>query len=129
MSRLFEGAVESPVYAQQLLTHLLHDTIRIHAPITLETSHALGVYQIREQIQREVTRKEVALGYEVLLTNLAKEADKEVAVCWVSTVESGYLVFANVGLSRVIGILKLPYSKNDKKLEDEVFIKGKRVKE
>jgi hypothetical protein len=98
MRKLFEGAVESLVYAQEILTQLLHDTIRIDIPFTLDTNYALNVYH------RELSRKEVVLGYEVLLPNLTKEEEKEVALFIVSTKESGYMVFATEDLVRVIGI-------------------------
>jgi hypothetical protein len=140
MTDLFLEEGTSSVYAKEIYEKIQTGKVRIHSPFTIAADDILNTYTIRERIQREVTRKEVVLGYDVVLPNLANEEKALVAVFHVSTQDSGYLVFANETLTRIVGILKLPFSNFEKDeafgkesrksgLEDsgETFEKGKRI--
>lgn len=142
MKGLFLKQGNSSIYAKEIYEHIVTQKIRIHSPFTIAADDILGTYTIRERIQREIIRKEWVLGYKVVLPNLAKEQKALVAVFHVSTKETGYLVFADAELTRVVGILKLLGSNlekdeylgkeyQEKGLEDsgETFNKGKRMKE
>lgn len=142
MKELFCNEGASPMFAEEIYGLIKTDEVRIHQPFIIEAENILATYIIRERIQREVTKKEVVLGYEVVLPNLAQEKKALVAVFRVSTKESSYLIFADDALRRIIGILKFPHSNFDKEvslgkdyreqgLEDsgETFDKGKGLKE
>ncbi len=142
MNGLFLRQGNSSAYAKEIYEQIQAGKVRIHSPFTIAAEDILNTYTIRERIQREVTRKEVALGYDVVLPKLANEGKALVAVFYVSTTNSGYLVFADEALTRIVGILKLPFSNfekdevlgkdyRDKGIEDsgETFEKGKRIKE
>jgi hypothetical protein len=142
MNELFQKQGNSSAYAKEIHEKIQTGKVHIHSPFTIAADEILNTYTIRERIQREVTRKEVALGYEIVLPNLANEKKALVALFYVSTTDSGYLVFADEVLTRIVGILKLTFSnfeKDDalgkeyrnKGIEDsgETFVKGKRIKE
>lgn len=95
-------------YFSQEVRGELKGLIRVNPSVTLEASHAYGVYKTRHRIQLEVTKHDKIDGWEPLLENLQKISTTKLPVelNLVLGEKYGFMFFTNPEHSDLFGLLR-----------------------
>jgi hypothetical protein len=106
--------------------------IQIKTVEKYKISSTIGIFQTHQKIQNEITYSDAVEGYENLLERLTKEYkneghDFEVFQIDIISEKSGYLLFSDINLKILYGILKFNKLKINRDIEinEDGKLKGK----
>ncbi|MBS1771655.1 MAG: hypothetical protein JST82_02255 [Bacteroidetes bacterium] len=109
-------------FAEECLQELLHHDVIINKGSVLEREHAWNVYSTRKGVQENVTHADVK-GYDSLLNNITNTSEQNIRFITIICEKYSYIIFSDIKVAILLGILKSPYSNIAKVLENEEVYK------